>query len=148
MVWLGAIVLLVGAALTVSFLADDDADVLAEPPTDQAQFCELAAQLGRVTELSLDGTEGLEQLRALELTVRRLGTLSPQAISADFNAIADALRATSEVLASLPPDATDRIARVTESLDTELEAVSEESEDATAYVERWCGPLPSTTLSS
>jgi hypothetical protein len=138
----------VGAAIAASFIADDDADVLAEPPTDTEEFCRLAEELGSVTELDLDGSEGIEQLRALELTRRRLGTLTPQAISADFGAIADALRATSEVLASLPPDATDRIDRVTESLDTELAAVSDESEQATAYVEAWCGSLPTTAPSA
>jgi hypothetical protein len=145
LLWLAAIVALVGAAVLVSFIAEDDTDVMAEEPLEMAQFCALAGRLGEVAELSLDGPEGVEQLRQLELVLRQLASLSPDTIADDFRSVADALRATSQVIASLPPDAPDAAALVTQSLDSELGAVSGQSDEAASYVERWCGPLSTTS---
>ena len=77
------------------------------------------------------------------MVATQLGSLSPATIDDDFAAVADALDNVAGAINAIPGDDPADLAVVTQKLDDELGAVSEQADQAAAYIERWCGPLES-----
>lgn len=144
LIWLAVIVALGAGALVVSYAAEDRRDAMAEPPFDTDVFCLTAARFGEFRELDLDGGGGAEQVRALQTVARQLGTLSPEPIAEDLNAVGEALQNVVGVVEAVPADEPDAIAIVTQTFDEQLGSVSEQADEAAAYIERWCGPPASS----
>lgn len=139
LLWVGAIAVLVVGAFLISYAAEDDTDVLAEPPADTDVFCQTAIRFQSFDEINLEG--GSQQLKDLRVVAVQLGTLSPTAIQEDFAAVGDALQNVATAVDAIPADDPAGLAVVTQKLDEELGLVSEQADEAASYIERWCGPL-------
>ncbi len=77
----------------------------------------------------------------MAIVATQLGTLSPNQIENDFGAVSDALRNVAAAVDAIPADDPNGLAVVTQKLDDELGAVSDQANQAADYIERWCGPL-------
>jgi hypothetical protein len=139
LLWVGAIAVLVLGAFLISYAAEDRKDVQAEPPVDTDVFCQTAARFQSFTEIDLE-TGGSDQLKGLRLVATQLGSLSPTAIQKDFAAVGGALQNVASAVDAIPADDPAAIGVVTQKLDDELSQISEQADEAAAYIERWCGP--------
>lgn len=140
MAWIGLIALLVVGAIAASFAFDSKPDPIAEEPVDTATFCLTASRFSSFDHLDI-AAGGSEQLRGLAIVATQLGTLSPNQIEKDFGAVSDALRNVATAVDAVPADDPNGLAVVTQKLDDELGAVSDQANQAADYIERWCGPL-------
>jgi hypothetical protein len=140
--WIGLIGLLVVGAIVVSFATEDHEDPVAVEPVDTATFCQTASRFSSFDNIDLS-QGGSEQLRGLAVVATQLGTLSPNKIEDDFSAVSDALRNVAVAVDAVPADDPNGLAVVTQKLDDELGAVSDQANQAADYIEHWCGPLAS-----
>jgi hypothetical protein len=139
-------VLVAGAAVVSVLVESPDDEVTGDTttaPIAAQQFCAEAASFRSFDELNLE-EEGAVQLQGLATSARRLASLSPPTIAADFDAVAQAFESVASVVVQLPPGDPDRLATVTESLDDALGAVQEQGDRAADYLDTWCGPPPTS----
>jgi hypothetical protein len=143
LLWIGLIGLLVVGAIAASLVFDDNLspdELMGEPPVDTDVFCQTAARFSSFDHLDM-ASGGADQLAALAAVATQLGSLSPKTIDDDFSAVSDALNNVSGAVNAIPDDDPAGLAVVTQKLDDELGAVSQQADQAAAYIERWCGPL-------
>jgi hypothetical protein len=133
---------LVVGAIVLSFTADERRDAVDEPPFDTEVFCSTAVRFSEFRRLDLDAGSGSQELQSLQLVAGQLATISPEPVAEDLQDVGQALQNVDGVVRALPPDDPDAIGVVSQSLDQELAAVSEQAERVAAYIDRWCGPLP------
>jgi hypothetical protein len=144
----GLIVVLVGVAVAVSIVvrdpADDDRNTA---PLASEQFCGEASSFRSFDSLHLED-DGAAQLRDLSTSARRLASLAPPTIARDLDDVAQAFELVAQSVDQVPADDPDRLEIVTQRLDEELAGVKDQADEAGAYLDKWCGPIPTTVTTA
>jgi hypothetical protein len=145
LLWIGLIGVLVVGAFAVSVAVDrkdqtDSEHIMAAAPVDTDIFCQTAARFSSFDQIDL-ASGGADQVAGLATVATQLESLSPATIDDDFAAVSDALNHVAGAVNAIPRDDPAGLGVVTQKLDEELGAVSDQANQAADYIGRWCGPL-------
>lgn len=139
--WLALVVVLAGAGLALSFLAEDQPSTAASasPPHDIVAFCSRARDLSEVPDPHLELGQPATDYRSLQAALAALAPEAPSSIATLLERVRqsfDPVIAQAELPSDGDPDA---LSRVSALLDAQSRAVAHDGAEIAAYIQQNCG---------